>query len=270
MTTPNMSEPGAVHMDTPPVKEEETAAVTAESLGVSQAQFEKYYKADKGYNWEAHAREVEYRDKQQATKTLEPEATPAAETPEADADAKELVEKAGLNWDNLGTEIADNGELSEASMKALKDLGIPENVIQAHVNGVIRDTEAHVADVHKEFGGDEAFATANQWIVGNLDEAQIQEFNVKLNDPSQYKAAVAELVKLSGVSASPKAQRLEAPNAQVAPAAKAVKPFADSHEMSAAFRDPRYKTDPEFRNEVAARVGASDVRYNARSHSGGM
>ena len=62
----------------------------------------------------------------------ETEVVPQATT---EAEAKEVVEAAGLDFSNLYTEFQTNGALSEASYKALAEKGIPEDVVNAYIEG---------------------------------------------------------------------------------------------------------------------------------------
>lgn len=275
--TDEMREPGAVTITEAPVKGEGQAeVVTAESLGVSEAQFAKYYK-DGVYNWDAHRTEVEYREKQakdkddRQDKAVFPEdIVKPADADVSDGDASKAVEQAGLDWDTLDTEIATDGKLGEASVEALKALGIPENVITTYVDNIVRDAEAHIDNVTKAFGGEDTMAKVNEWVVTNLAEAEIETYNERLNDPAQFDSAVKELLDKSGakVTKAPE-KRLEAPNSQI-PSSTGPKAFASDAEMQQAFRDPRYRTDAAFRQEVMERVRVTDIRYNPRAHTGGM
>ena len=96
---------------------------------------EKYYDNDTGtYNWEAHARELLFnangRPKTQEEKTKDAEKASEEPSPEAEEqEVSNILVKAGLDTEEIGQKIIDDGDLSAEDYEALKKVGIPEKLL---------------------------------------------------------------------------------------------------------------------------------------------
>lgn len=229
---------------------------TAESLGVTAQQFEKYYK-DGNYNWEAHAKEQQYILEQ---RSKQPEQAQDQSASTSETEAQGLVEQAGLNWDDLGQKIASKGDLDVADYQALQKIGVPEHIVKDYVNSVHRNAEAHVSNVMGAFGGEQNFERIKSWAQENYNEAQLQQLESALADPSGYQLAVDLLLARSGMAGP------VAPNAAYGGTTQ-VEGYSSQAEMVMAMRDPRYRNDVGYRREVEAKVAASTWGANPRQHS---
>ena len=237
--------------------------VTAESLGVAPEQFDKYYK-DGQYNWEAHAKELQFKEQQQAKKAPEQQANQPAAAP---AEAQEAVENAGLNWDTLGDKIVTDGDIGEADYKALEEIGIPTDIAKEYVEAVKFRTETHVNQVTEFFGGEQQFEAVKTWAQQNYSEAELDALSAQLSDPQSWKLAADMLSTKAGHL--PSSNATYGPNAGSA-AGTTVQPYGSQQEMIADQRRPEYKRDPSFRAQVVERARVSNFEQNPRAHSGGM
>lgn len=218
---------------------------------------EKYYDAKTGaYNWEAHAREVEFKAAQRASK--------AVETPQQAQTAEQSVEQAGLDYDVLSQKIATYGDISPEDYAALTKVGVPRELVEAHVEYVKNDLAQHYSAVVETFGGEQGFQQMAAWAKENLSEEERSAFTDMLNNPKQYKAAAATLRGMMG-------QTYSAPNA-AAPSGT-VQGYATEADMLAAMTGAnrsKYMNDPEYRREVHSKVAASKFNTNPRSHTSGL
>lgn len=219
-----------------------------EKLGVTQAQFDKYYNSEKSeYNWQAHAREAEFVNSQQAEKTIDAESETA--NAEAIETAEQAVEQAGLDWDVLSRKIGETGNIDESDYEALSKMGIPKEIVEQHVDMVYTQVQGHIAKVTDAFGGREQWQQTQAWADRNLDQTEIDQLNGMLGGPN-YEMAVNLLMQKAGtqMNAMPMGSGGN----------PAVEGYASQMEMVADQRNPEYKRDPAFREKVMQRAAASN------------
>lgn len=225
------------------------AQPTADSLGVTPAQFDKFYK-DGQYNWEAHAKEQQFILDQRGE-------TQQGETQQEEvADPQDAVNKAGLDWDDLNYKIGANGDIDASDYQALMQLGIPEETIRTHVAMVSQQVQNHVAQVTEAFGGQEQWAQTQAWADRNLSQGEIDHLNQILAGPD-YRMAVELLQQRAGTAMQT--------GVQSTPGTNQAQPYASQAEMVADMRKPEYKRDPAFRQSVQSRAAVS--AFNQGAHT---
>ena len=237
-------------------------APSAESLGVSPEQFAKFYNTDTGYNWQGHSKELEFRAAQSG-------AASDATLPADEADAQSIAADAGLDWDALEVQVVENGDLDQASYDALKAIGIPDTFVKDYINTVSTQAAAHVETVMSAFGGEANLDKVKEYSQANYTKAEMDEIDLKLSDPATYKLTVDQLIASAGVVRTAAGALITAPNA-LGGESPVVKGFENEAQMVTAMRDPRYKTDPAFRQEVTSKVAAASFASNPRAHTGGL
>ncbi|MFN3914742.1 MAG: capsid assembly protein [Aquabacterium sp.] len=168
--------------------------------------------------------------------------------------AEQAVQSAGLNMADLQAEFDSTGALSEKSYEALAKVGIPKELVDAHIAGMEALAVQIVNEAYSVAGGEDAFKSMVQWAATNAPADSIDAFNKAMaGSPAerkqaivamraQYEAAVGKNPTLtSGASGSSDAR-----------------PFASRAEVTAAMSDPRYQKDPAYRAEVMRRLDAMD------------
>lgn len=184
----------------------ETPKPPVEAVKMPDGGFEKFYDQKTGaYNWQAHAREVQWKldQKDKATTTPpvvkadpKPDAPPAADaapkegepkpedkpaegdkTPDEDKAAKDAAKAAGLNWDDLGAKINQTGTLEDADFEALDKVGIPKNIVEDYIKALTIAREANAKVAHEYAGGKDKLDAALAWASTNLDRGEILEIN---------------------------------------------------------------------------------------------
>ena len=259
---------------------EAATAVTPESLGVDQASFDKYHK-DGAFDWASYGKEQAFKATQRATEPAkEPakdeerksEAPRHSDTPEA----QDKVAEAGLDWDALGGKISEDGDISAEDYKALADIGVPEQVVKQYVDMVKNDAQSMIDDVIEQAGGQETFDAVYDALQSKPIELR-RKIDGLLGDPDTRQYGVDLMFKEAGIQrdtgAPPAAQPRQEPgsaNNRNPGSAPASQGFASFEEQVAAQRDPRYRTDLNYRNEVMAKIGASTFDMNPRTHTGGL
>ena len=176
--------------------------------------------------------------------------TPQATT---EAEAKEVVEAVGLDFSNLYTEFQSNGALSEASYQALAEKGIPEDVVNAYIEGQAAKRSLVEMQVKNEIGGDQEYLKMINWASKNLTAEEIAYFNRPMNS-EEYKLAVDSLygkyVRVNGKP--PKLIQGDAVSNHVSG-------YATRMEMMKDIASPAYNSDPHFRKQVQAKIAISNV-----------
>jgi hypothetical protein len=255
----------------------------AEELGVDQASYDKYYKNGE-FDWASYGKEQAFKAKQKPAKEAasegdgeEPkpaEAKASESTEEADTEAaKQAVSDAGLDWDNLANQVLHNGDISKEDREKLSKM-VPEHIIDNYISMVNRDTDAVITKVVEGFGGEDHFTEVFNGLQENATGEQRDLVDQLLGDEATFDEGVALARKLAKVEApaAPATQRQEfrTPNANSGAASDAIKPFESFSEQMAAQRDPRYKNDPAYRDEVTKRIAVSDNYVNPRAHGAGL
>ena len=151
------------------------------------------------------------------------------------------------------TEWAETQEVSEDTVAALEAAGIPRDIFNLYLEGLKAQTTVLVNQIHEIAGGREAYETATAWAAKNLKADEIEAFNTALDDPKLRETAITGLIARHQ-KAAPSEGRIVTPS-DTPPAGSDV--FADRSELVAAQKDPRYATDPKYRQEVADKLARS-------------
>ncbi|ANY29048.1 hypothetical protein UNOSLW4_0165 [Pseudomonas phage UNO-SLW4] len=162
----------------------------------------------------------------------------------------------------IEAEYEDDGELSEASLKALEEAGFGRNFVQAYIRGQESLAEQYVANVIAFAGGQQSFERVVQHMTANAPDAlEALEAAIQRQDI----ASVKTIINLSMASQTKKFGK--APARSITKAAPASPPraqraqvegFKNTDAMVKAMSDRRYSTDPSYRAAVQARVAASN------------
>lgn len=170
--------------------------------------------------------------------------------------AEALVTNAGLDFSVLSAEVASDGKLSEASVKALLDKGIPQTVIDSHVEGLKATAQLQLNEAYQTIGGEARFTEISTWAAESGDVAKVETYNA-LIESGKIKEA------LTFLNAAYDAANGKAPARIVTGRANAGVVDGDVYgsrqEVTADMSDPRYGIDSAFRAKVQAKLGRSNV-----------
>jgi hypothetical protein len=197
------------------------------------------------------------------TPPVTPAAAPAAApktdltVPEADPAAAAAVSKAGLDMAALNAEFAAEGKLSEASMAALANSGIDQATVDSYIAGRQALQEKFSSEAMAETpGGAEKYPEMIAWAKANMTDAEIAAYNTAVSSGNLAQAKLA----VAGLGARFAADVGSEPNLiGGAPGASAGDVFESTAQLTAAMKDPRYTSDPAYRNAVREKLGRSDI-----------
>jgi hypothetical protein len=171
-------------------------------------------------------------------------------------DAKEVAENAGLDFDSMQTEYGANGQLSDETYEAINKSGIPRDVVDSYIAGQEALATSLRTEMFSSVGGEENYGTMMSWASNNLEKAEVSAYNnvMGTSDPAQIQLAVR------GLNAQYQAANGSNPSLLSGETtANAGNKFESVAQVTAAMRDPKYKTDPAFRKTVEAKLARSSV-----------
>ena len=158
----------------------------------------------------------------------------------------------------LNQEFSASGELTEDAIDKLSSMD-SKDLIKAYLqyNSQAKSVQIHQSEIDKiqaSVGGPEAYNDMMSWAASNLNETEIGEYNqvTASNDPVAIKFAVAALTNRYRDNSG-----YEAPLVSGKKASSTDKAFRSHAELSRAIADPRYSTDPAYRNDVEDRLARS-------------
>lgn len=217
---------------------------------------------------EDQAQEEDGSDSDDFTPLGEPDAELVASSQELDEYAEGFQQlraqaiKQGLDAsiaDAIEAEYEKDNKLSEASLKALEEVGYSRGFVRSFIAGQEAVATKYVQQIQAFAGGADKF----QQVISHLS-ANSPDAVAALEDAMgrQDLNAVKTIINLGMASRSKKFgkaperavnKRASAPTV----ASKATEGFASQRDMIKAMSDPRYQNDHEYRRSVEAKVGAS-------------
>jgi len=164
--------------------------------------------------------------------------------------------------DQFSVEFQQNGDLSDASIKQIATLGIPEDIIRAYVDGQKAVLESNVTSVMSLAGGQEQYAGLMEWASGNIPEDEVDAYNaiVDSGNMNTIRMAVAGL-KARYEQANGTGARKLIQGDVAGPSGGTYRSVA---EIVSAMSDPRYSKDPAYRREVEQRIATSNAFGGSR------
>lgn len=195
----------------------------------------------------------------QGTPTETP--APAAQgTPAQDDAAKQVADAAGVDLSSYQTEFASTGDVAPESRAKIIDglkkvLGDDaETLVNQYIDGRKLMLANDASAIRGAAGGDEAYNQMTAWAATALTKDEIAVFNSQVESGNRAAAvfAVEALrARFEKVNGSAPSRIGAAPSA---PGSGAPVKFRSSAEMVSAMKDPRYRTDPAYRDSVQARI----------------
>lgn len=186
-----------------------------------------------------------------------------------------LMSSAGVNFKAVAEHWDKTGEIPAKVYDAFEGVGISRGMVDRYLDGVSAarsDVAAEGAEAAAAVlaiaGGEESYGRMVKWAAANYSPEEAAEYNEVLTGENTTVQAQRMAVKAL-------VARYEAANGKLPPrsltgrtaAAEAEADgdkFASSAEVIAAMKDPRYKRDAAYRQEVEAKTARSRVFGHAR------
>jgi len=252
--------------DPTPADQPEFNEAEQEALAIGEQAVAEQEQLLAGKYKDAEALEQAYIELQKKLGTNESEET--EEVREQDPTSEEVKEEEpNANFDllNKASEefYSNDGQVSAETLEELGKLDSNE-LISAYIQmqGQQRKgndlTDAQATEIRALAGGDEAYGQLTQWAADSLDESFIAAYDniVETGDVKMIQLAVA------GLKAEyEKANGFEGQMLTGKAATPQVDAFRSQAEVVRAMQDPRYDTDPAYRQDVFAKLDRSNLEY---------
>lgn len=164
--------------------------------------------------------------------------------------AENTLKASGLDLAALEREYTVNGQLSDASYKALADAGIGKPFVDAYIKGQEALLQATVREMTSLAGGEEQYTAMTAWAAENLPQEDIAAFNTAVSSGNKplIKMAVSGLVSRWKEAEGSEPQLVGGRTS--ADGGDSRRGFRSKEEMVAAMRDPRYGKDAAYTRDV--------------------
>lgn len=172
---------------------------------------------------------------------------------ETEGEAREAVENAGLNFEAMREEFAENGDLSEQTYKDLQDRGIPKDMVDAYVEGQTAKATAYTQEIFGYAGGEESYKGMTEWAADNLSDSEIDAFNDAITSGNTSQARLA----IDGMVSRYRDNGGYEPSLLSGKASASVDTYDSWAQVTKDMATTEYKKDPAFRQAVEKKLGRS-------------
>ena len=161
---------------------------------------------------------------------------------------------------------ANDGQLSPDTIEQFKEMS-SSDLVNAYIaiqennpnqGGYSADlTDAEMNQVYNSAGGEAEYNRLTEWAADNLSERKLDAFNSMIDQGN----ATAIQIAVSGLRSEYEAQEGYEGRMLTGKAARAVDGFRSQAEVVRAMSDPRYDTDPAYRQDVYDKLERSNVQF---------
>ena len=161
---------------------------------------------------------------------------------------------------------ANEGQLSPDTIEQFKEMS-SSDLVNAYIaiqennpnqGGYSADlTDAEMNQVYNSAGGEAEYNRLTEWAADNLSDRKLDAFNNMIDQGD----ATAIQIAVSGLRSEYEAQEGYEGRMLTGKAARAVDGFRSQAEVVRAMSDPRYDTDPAYRQDVYDKLERSNVQF---------
>ena len=185
------------------------------------------------------------------------EVSPPPQTPQLNVnEARKTLSDQGLDYDKYYKEYLDNNTISEESYKELNEKGMSVEMVNSWIDGqqAISNQLENVA--YNSVGGQEQYNELVKWAGTSLPQNEIDSFNRALESANSEDSLFA----IKSLNAQYQMANGSSPNLLQGSTGKSgAETYTSLTQMSEAMRDPKYQTDPAFREEVTRKLESSNL-----------
>ena len=178
--------------------------------------------------------------------------SPAEEKPEEQAPAEEIPQ---VEFNKFAEEFSQKGELSTDSFSELEKMGYPKEMVETYIKGMQASEAADSKAVMQVAGGEDGYKELTDWARDNMEARELELYNQMVGTGTDNaKMAVEWLMSKREVAGGIEPNLLSG-RATGAPKQE----YRSTAEVVADMKDPRYATDPAFRQDVENKLARSSV-----------
>lgn len=194
-----------------------------------------------------------YKELQQ--KQSKKETTEDGEEKESEGDSSESASDNAVQ--KATEEFTQNGELSDETFLSLEKAGIPREMVEQYIQGQQAISTASAVEIQESIGGKENYSAMSTWAGENLEDSDLNAYNTIVETGTVEQARVAvKGMYAQFLAAGGKTPTLSQGTTSGAAGAKS---FGSAASMVEAMQDPRYKSDPAYREQVEKRIAVSNA-----------
>lgn len=171
-------------------------------------------------------------------------------------EAQKTLQESGLDYNKYAVEYSETGKLSEDSYKELSEKGMSTDMVNSWIKGQEAIQEKIQQQAFESVGGENNYNSLVDWAGKTLSDQEINAFNRALESPNVEDSMFA----IKSLHAQFKLQNGNMPNLiQGTTGTPSSGSFQSLAQMTEAMKDPRYRNDPVFREEVSKKLESSNL-----------
>ena len=180
-------------------------------------------------------------------------------SPSPNANATEVVEaldNVGIDFNTLQQEYDEQGGLSETAYNALEEKGFSKDLVDTWIKGQEATNAEYQNAVYNTVGGEESYREMINWAADNMSPQEIAAYDRAVDSGD------VDMVKLAVSGLQQKYQTVEGtdPSLIGGQSANATGGTYESWaQVTTAMKDPRYESDPAYRQQVTNKLARSNV-----------
>ena len=176
-----------------------------------------------------------------------------------------VFQKAQIDPFEMSDHFYENGELSQDHYSALEEAGFSRATVDQYLNGAdggaqqVADlSDQDVSSIKQSVGGEEKYTELMTWAAQNLPADYVQGFDdlVGSGNAPAIQMAVSGLQNLFEQNFGREGETLTGK-----PAQSNGNVFRSQAELLQAIDDPRYQSDPAYRQDIMDKLAASDIDF---------
>lgn len=176
-------------------------------------------------------------------------ATPPQDDAQAAAAAAQALQAKGMDLNVFTEEFVEKGALTPESYAKLEAAGYSKEVVDQYIEGRVAVAAQRDTVAYEVAGGEESYTEMAKWAAVNLTPAERQAYNDSLRGSvEQMKLAIG------GLKARYQAVAGSDPNLVGGSRGAGDPGFESMAQVTAAMKDPRYKSDPAYRKQVEQKL----------------
>jgi len=173
-----------------------------------------------------------------------------------------VFDAAGMDAKAVSAEYHRTGEFPERAYDALEKQGYARNIVDSYLTGTSAraqvnevTAQADVDEVQGSIGGAEEYAKMMTWASTNITQEEVASYNEAVSNGK----ASAQFAVEAMHNRFTKKMGSEPSLLGGKPGSVTGEKFNSTAELTAAMKDPRYKTDPAYRDIVAGKLKHSSI-----------
>jgi hypothetical protein len=172
-------------------------------------------------------------------------------------EVREDLENVGVDYDTLSQEFWENGDLSQESYDALKEAGIPRELVDSYIEGQLNMVEGQRGSIMNEVGGADGYNELTTWAADNLEDGEIDYFNSVMdsNDFQAIQMAVRAVAARRDASEGLEPSRNLSGSLQGGGGGA----YDSVQQLMTDMQNPAYENDSAFRAQVEAKLARSNI-----------